>query len=119
MTYVIFAVLLIVSNVLTFRFAIKKFGRTTVRDLEKDHDDKFVKDYVIQELDDAERILVTLKELADKHGDVSVSDYYDLIRVPSNLKDSAYGWGRDAIFSTSIVWNRFGYLIYFPPVKLL
>lgn len=78
-----------------------------------------VDEYLIADRYDASHVLTTLTECADRYGMVSIADYYDLIKVPSNFTDNSYGWTHEAILAARILPVRGGYIIKFPPVTVL
>lgn len=89
-----------------------------VRDEIKE-DNYFIDEYVIENRQNAINVLNSLVEYADKYATVSVADYYDLIDIKTNYKDSNYGWSFEVIKTSSIVPSRGGYSIKFPPVEVL
>lgn len=140
MIYVIFAVLLVVSNLLTFRFTAKYITNLITKELDDLAEERkrdrtsgnyiskyrprpskvnAVEEYIIEDRHDAEHVLTMLKECADKYGHVSVADYHDLIKVASSFAHNAYGWGLDSISEAMIVPVRGGYVIKFQPVQVL
>jgi hypothetical protein len=78
-----------------------------------------IEEYVIEDRNDASRVLITLTEAADMYGSASVADYYDLIGAPSKHTDHDYGWVHDSIMRATILPVRGGYVIKFPPVEVI
>jgi hypothetical protein len=78
-----------------------------------------VEDYIFENRDDAAMILSNLSLAANRYGCVSLSDYYDLIKVKSHFSDNSYGWKDGAIVGAAIVRVSNGYMIKFPPLEVI
>lgn len=79
-----------------------------------------VDEYPIQSHINANQVLVSLTEFADKYDYVSVADYYDMIGVGVEHTDHNYGWSIDSIHDATITPLRGGsYIINFPPVEVI
>jgi hypothetical protein len=66
---------------------------------------------------EAMEVLISLEELIEKYGFVSLSDYYDLCGKPSEFTDNKYGW-KD-MKRTAIAMNKYGYILELPKATLL
>jgi hypothetical protein len=78
-----------------------------------------IDEYLLDRREDAEAVLEELKDNANKYGDVSLSDYYELIGVQSRYVHNAYGWSKKTIDKAKVVKYRRSYKIEFPPVEEL
>ena len=62
---------------------------------------------------DAEAVLDAMNDIISQYGTVSVSDFYDLARVPNdNFTMNRYGWTN--IGGATAVWVRDGYILKLP-----
>lgn len=74
-------------------------------------------DIILDNRGDAERVLVTMDELIDTYGLVSVGDFYDLVGVSGNYTDNKYGW--TDLRTARVEHVRGGYLIKLPKASPL
>lgn len=74
-------------------------------------------DIILNTRAEAEEVLLSMNELLDKYGVVSVADLYDLVGVTGNYTDNRYGWTN--IRNAEVVHVRDGYLLKFPRAKLI
>lgn len=76
-------------------------------------------EYVMEDRHEASNVLVSLCENAERYGNVSIADYYDLIGVTPKFTDNNHGWDYDTISRATVIPVRGGYMIKFPPVGVL
>lgn len=69
-------------------------------------------DYILDNRGEAEEILMTMDDILDQYGVVSVLDYYDLLGVSSTPTDNKYGWTN--LRNAKVVHVRGGYIIKLP-----
>lgn len=64
---------------------------------------------------DAEAVKVTMEELLDQYGMVSVSDFYELAEIPtSNYTLNNYGW--TSLRGTQVIACRDGFILKLPKI---
>lgn len=78
-----------------------------------------VQDYILDNKEDAEAVLETLVEMAEKYDQVSVCDYYDALGESSSFVTQKYGWKVKAIRRAKIRKTKQGWTILFPRVEEL
>ena len=76
-------------------------------------------EYRIPTRGEAVQVLDDLIEAAERYGNVSIADYYDMIGVPTNYTDNNYGWTAVTIRNAEIRPTRGGYVINFPRPEVL
>lgn len=76
------------------------------------------KDVIFETRRDAMDTLEEMFHILDRYDSVSVSDYYDITRLPADYTDSKYGW-TDLNGSDVIAYGNGTYTIKFPSVKPL
>ena len=74
-------------------------------------------DIILNTRSEAEEVLLSMTDLLDRYGVVSVADLYDLVGVTGNYTDNRYGWTN--IRNAEVVHVRDGYLLKFPRAKLI
>ena len=74
-------------------------------------------DIILNTRSEAEEVLLSMNELLDRYGVVSVADLYDLVGVTGNYTDNRYGWTN--IRNAEVVRVRDGYLLKFPRAILI
>lgn len=74
-----------------------------------------IEDYILEDRDDAARVIHSLIEYADMYNQASVADYYDLIGVDSVHTDYGFGWTLDEIHNSTMSPSGGGFVISFPP----
>ena len=80
----------------------------------------FVKDYKIDDRNEAALVLNALVEHADTYDYVPVAEYYDMIGAPTEFTDHNYGWSIDSIQKAVIVnLSGGGWLIKIQPLEVL
>lgn len=72
-------------------------------------------DYIIEDREDAANTLFLMTEYADKYGQVSVAEYYELIGVGMDPTDYGYGWLHEEIMRATMRPTAGGFIIQFPP----
>lgn len=73
------------------------------------------REILIEDPEEAERIVDTLTALIDEYGSATVGDLYDLVGVTSNFTDNKWGWDSlDQMREARIRHTRDGYLIDLP-----
>lgn len=147
--YLVMVLSIIISGfamfVLGMRFGAKYISKELIKDWDADRDEankrmnarygprksyseygrrihtepKMVKDYVIENKDDADTVLANLIQAADKYGHTSLADYYDLIRVETEYRDNCYGWSTSSIKDAKVVPRSHGFTISFPPIQII
>lgn len=76
-----------------------------------------INDVILQNRDEAERVVETLIECLDKYEVASLADYYDLLGLPTSHVDNKWGW--TYLNNIEIRQVRDGYLIELPPLEEL
>ena len=73
---------------------------------------------VFQTRGDAEAVKVSMEELLDQYGMVSVNDFYELAEIPvSNYTLTNYGW--TSLRNTQVIACRDGFILKLPKVTSL
>ncbi len=84
---------------------------------ERDRSRYRMDEIVLDTRQDADEVLTRLLAILDEYESVTVSEYYEIMGVPSEFTDQNYGWTnlRDAVVQRI----REGYIIDLPEPKLL
>lgn len=96
----------------------KAFGNTS-SEVRTIRTNRFADEFIIPSRAEAAEVMVTLKDIADNYGSVSVADYYEMVGNDTKHTDHNYGWTLDTINRASIVQTRGGYIIKFPALDTL
>lgn len=75
------------------------------------------KDYAIIVEQDAYDIIDDLRDIISEEGHARISDYYDMIGIPTGSYDDSYGW--TSLGGARVVKADKGWVIEFPPTKRL
>lgn len=70
---------------------------------------------VLETRGDAEEVLITMEDLIDRYGFVSMAELYELVDLPGEHTDFKYGW--DNLRSARVVRVRDGYVLDLPRPK--
>lgn len=73
------------------------------------------KDYAIVTEQDAYDIIEDLRDIISEEGHARISDYYDMIGIPTGSYDDSYGW--TSLGGTRVIPVDKGWVIEFPPTK--
>lgn len=100
-------------------------GRSSRRDERDDRDDRRstrggrtrFDDIIIRNRDDAERVLDAMVDRIEEYDEVTVSDFYAALDLPSEFVDTKYGW--TDLSRATVRRVREGYIIDMPREKEL
>jgi hypothetical protein len=91
-------------------------GRELSRQARATHD---FRDVILTTRGDAEEVIDSLKELADRYNCASVQDLYDLVGVTGEYTDNKWGWYAEDFRRAGVRPVRGGYLLELPrPVSI-
>lgn len=78
-----------------------------------------IQEYELPDRQQANDVLTSLREIADKYSAVSVADYYESIGVPVEYTDNNYGWELRDLDSTRVRSTPHGFIIDLPRPRSL
>lgn len=78
---------------------------------------KIIDELVIDSRKEAEEVINALTDIIERYGEACVFDLYDLVGVPSNPRDSRFGWKQLDV--AEVMKTKHGYkLVLSKPIKL-
>ena len=78
-----------------------------------------IQEYELPDRQQANDVLTSLREIADKYSAVSVADYYESIGVPVEYTDNNYGWELRDIDTARVRSTPHGFIIELPRPRSL
>lgn len=74
-----------------------------------------VNDVILSKKEEAELVIKTIKEIVNRYGNATVTDFYDLVGLPTTYIDSKWGW--TSLDDIPIRETSQGYLLELPPLE--
>ena len=78
-----------------------------------------IQEYELPDRQQANDVLTSLREIADKYSAVSVADYYESIGVPVEYTDNNYGWELRDLDTARVRSTPHGFIIELPRPRSL